>query len=46
MLINRMNDGRTKMNDMNSVEDLADDVLKILSICGMKYHGELKDKFK
>ena len=45
MLINRLNDGRTKVDDMNSIEDLADDVLKVLSICGMKYYSELKDKF-
>ena len=45
MLINRMNDGRTKMNDINSIEDLADDVLKVLSICGMKYYQELKGDF-
>ena len=26
MLINRLNDGRTKVDDMNSIEDLVDDV--------------------
>ena len=46
MLINRMNDGRTKVDDINSIEDLADDVLDILAICGMKYYGELKNKFE
>ncbi len=46
MLINRLNDGRTKVDDMNSIEDLADDVLKILAICGMKYHQELKNNFE
>jgi hypothetical protein len=45
MLINRWNDGRTKVDDLNSIEDLADDVLKTLSICGMKYYSELKGKF-
>ena len=25
MLINRLNDGRTKVDDMNSIEDLADE---------------------
>ena len=45
MLINRLNDGRTKVDDMNSIEDLADDVLKVLSICGMKYYSKLKGKF-
>ena len=45
MLIDRLNGGRTKMDDLNSIEDLADDVLKVLSICGMKYYSELKGKF-
>jgi hypothetical protein len=46
MLINRLNDGRTKMDDMNSIEDLADDVLKVISIAGMKYYSELKHQFE
>ena len=46
MLINRLNDGRTKVDDMNSIEDLADDVLKTLAICGMQYYQELKGEFK
>ena len=45
MLINRLNDGRTKLDDLNSIEDLADDVLKVLSIAGLKYYSELKGKF-
>ena len=45
MLINRLNDGRIKLDDLNSIEDLADDVLKTLAICGMKYHQELKGNF-
>jgi len=46
MLINRLNDGRTKMDDMNSIEDLADDILKVLAISGMKFYSELKGEFK
>ena len=46
MLINRLNDGRTKVYDMNSIEDLADDVLKTLAICGMQYYQELREEFK
>ena len=46
MLINRLNDGRTKIDDMNSIEDLADDVLKVLAIAGMQYYSELKKEFK
>ena len=46
MLINRMNSGKVKVNDLNSIESLADDVLKTLSLCGMKYYSELKGKFE
>ena len=46
MLINRLNDGRTKVDDMNSIEALADDVLKTLAICGMQYYQELREEFK
>ena len=46
MLINRLNDGRTKVDDMNSIENLADDVLKTLAICGMQYYQELREEFK
>ena len=45
MLIDRFNDGRTKLDDLNSIEDLADDVLQTLAICGLKYHTELRDTF-
>ena len=45
MLINRLNDGRTKIDDLNSIEDLADDVLKVLAISGMKYYQELHAEF-
>jgi hypothetical protein len=46
MLINRLNDGKTKVDDLNSIEDLADDVLKTLAISGMKFYSELKQEFK
>ena len=46
MLINRLNDGRTKVDDLNSIEDLADDVLKTLAISGMKFYQDLKGEFK
>ena len=45
MLINRLNDGRTKVDDLNSIEDLADDILKVLAISGMKFYSELKGEF-
>ena len=46
MLINRLSDGKTKLDDMNSMESLADDILRVLSIAGMKYYSELKREFK
>ena len=46
MLINRLNDGRTKVDDMNSIEDLADEVLQTLATSGMKFYQELREEFK
>ena len=46
MLIERLNNGKTKLDDLNSIEDLADDVLKTLAISGMKFYSELKQEFK
>ena len=45
MLINRMNEGKLNLDNLNSIEDLADDVLKVLAISGMKYYQELKGEF-
>ena len=46
MLIERMNDGKLNLDNLNAIEDVADDVLKVLAICGLKYHQELKNKFE
>ena len=46
MLIHRLNDGRTKIDDLNSIEDLADEVLQTLAISGMKFYQELREEFK
>ena len=45
MLINRLNDGRLNLDNINAIEDVADDVLRTLAICGLKYHQELTSKF-
>jgi len=45
-LIKRYNDGRTKVDDLNSIEDLADEVLQTLAIAGLKFYQELKGEFK
>ena len=46
MLINRMNDGRLNLKNLNSIEDLADDVLRTLAISGMKFYQELRGEFE
>ena len=46
MLINRMHDGKLELDNLNSIEDLADDVLKTLAITGLKFHNELKGNFE
>ena len=43
MLIEKYVD--SKLDNLNQIEKLSDDVLKVLSICGLKYHNELKKKF-
>ena len=44
MLIEKYKD--KKMDNLNQIEQLADDVLNVLSICGLKYYQELKGEFK
>tara|TARA_Y100000593_G_scaffold16734_1_gene33255 strand:- start:1126 stop:1329 length:204 start_codon:yes stop_codon:yes gene_type:complete len=43
MLIDKYKD--KKMDNLNQIEQLSDDVLKVLSIAGLKYYSELKHKF-
>ena len=45
MLINRLQEDKIKLDNLNSIEDLADDVIKVLSVAGMKYYTELNGKF-
>tara|TARA_R100000008_G_C3446475_1_gene97138 strand:+ start:309 stop:515 length:207 start_codon:yes stop_codon:yes gene_type:complete len=45
MLINRMHDDKLDLDNLNSIEDLADDVLKVLSIAGLKYYNQMKGNF-
>ena len=44
MLIEKYKD--KKMDNLNQIEQLADDVMNILSVCGLKYYQELKGEFK
>ena len=34
-----------KLKSMNAIEQLADDVCNVLSVCGLKYYQELKQEF-
>jgi len=43
MLISKHKDG--KLNNLNAIDQLADDVLGVLSLCGMKYYQELNNNF-
>ena len=42
MLIERLQENKLKLDNLNSIEDLADDVLDILSLCGLKYYSKMK----
>ena len=44
MIIDKYKD--KKMDNLNQIEQLADDVMNTLSICGLKYYNELKGQFK
>ncbi len=43
ILIDKYKD--TKLDNINLIEQLSDDILKVLSLCGMKYYSELKEDF-
>ena len=43
MLIDKYKD--KKIDNLNQIEQLADDVVKVLSIAGLKYYSELKNNF-
>ena len=43
MLINKYKD--TKLDNMNLIEKMAEDILKVLAVAGMKYYNELKGEF-
>ena len=36
---------RDSFKNLNQVEQLADDILNVLSKCGLKYYNELKEGF-
>ena len=44
MLIEKYKD--TKLDNINLIEQLSDDVLKVLAVAGMKYYSELRREFE
>ena len=44
MLIDKHKD--CKLSNLNEIEEIADDVMNVLSVCGLRYYQELKGKFK
>mgnify|MGYP003136574355 FL=1 len=43
MLIEKYKD--KKIDNINLIEEMAEDILKVLAIAGMKYYNELKGEF-
>ena len=43
MLIEKYKD--KKIDNINLIEQMAEDILKVLAIAGMKYYNELKGEF-
>ena len=43
MLIEKYKD--KKINNINLIEELSDDILKVLAVAGMKYYNELRGEF-
>ena len=43
MLIDKHKD--SKLDNLNAIEQIADDVCNVLTVCGMKYYSELNDRF-
>tara|TARA_R100000030_G_C3209884_1_gene113069 strand:- start:193 stop:387 length:195 start_codon:yes stop_codon:yes gene_type:complete len=44
MLIEKYKD--IKLDNINLIEQLSDDVLKVLAVAGMKYYSELREEFE
>ena len=44
MLIEKYKD--KKIDNINFIEELSDDILKVLAIAGMKYYSELREEFE
>ena len=44
MLIEKYKD--KKIDNINLIEELSDDILKVLAVAGMKYYSELRREFE
>ena len=44
MLIDKYKD--TKLDNINSIEQMSEDILKVLAIARMKYYSELREEFE
>ena len=44
MLIEKYKD--KKIDNINFIEELSDDILKVLAVAGMKYYSELREEFE
>ena len=42
MLIDKHQD---RFKDFKNMEQLSEDILKVLALCGLKFHTELKEQF-
>ena len=42
MLINKH---QSKFKNLNDMEQVVDNVMDVLGLCGMKYHNDLKEEF-
>ena len=42
MLIEKHKDN--KLDNLNVIEDIADNVLNVLAVCGLKFYGHMKKK--
>jgi hypothetical protein len=45
MLITRLQEDKLHLDNLNAMEDLADDIMNVLSVCGMKFFNELNEDF-
>jgi len=45
MLITKHQEDKLHLDNLNAMEDLADDIIDVLTLCGAKYFNELNEDF-